>query len=209
MADKGSQNLQKWIKENQQHNPQNNLQNNQPEQPSTVNRSNAQASHKTQDQSVTIDHLKHELKNAKNAAANAERSRDQVVNARQASKEDKGIHSMIHGFSERFDKTYHVPIVESNGKQTTYPLHIVLKPLTAADQYEVYAEEENLTNNMGRFFEANEHVVLQAFTTMRVAGIKVPDGFKDPKKLYRMQLLMQVYFDYLDWERGFCSHIKE
>lgn len=125
--------------------------------------------------------------------------------------DDKGINQMEHGMNpkhpeNRFDKTYHWTYLDSNDKPVPYSVHIVMKPITMKDLQSVNIQNDYTSRGYAKDYEINQYDLLNALSTMQIAGVKVPDAFLHPEKLNNVNLLEKVYVDYLRWLNSFRRH---
>ena len=160
-----------------------------------------------------IKELKTQLRQMREEKADEEQRRENAQKAKKQREDDAAIHDMESGSSrhperqDRFDKTYHLHYINpATGKKQPYNLHFIIRPATLADQNAITSEVTLLTHRLGKYYEVNNYDLIEAFAQLKVLGVKIPDAFKDPAKLHRIDILEMVYLDFLQWEHNFRQY---
>lgn len=163
-------------------------------------------------QQKTIESLKERLgeseknsKNLKNENTHLKSEVDAKVDSKTQMQQEKALNDVIESSNGKyFAKKYKF---ETEGKKP-YKFFIKMHYPTVFEQGAIEQEFASLTNGYGYQFSDELILVFKAIAYLRVVGDECPEELKDPDKLYRTDILVQVFSDYAEWADTFRQKQK-
>lgn len=137
------------------------------------------------------EHLKHDLQSK--------------VDTKTQAQQEAALNDIINSSNGKyFAKQY---TFETQGGKP-YKFFIKMHFPTVFEQGAIEQEFADLTNGYGYQFSDELIIVFKAIAYLRVVGDECPDELKDPDKLYRTDILVQIFSDYAEWSDTFRQKQK-
>lgn len=164
------------------------------------------------EQQRTIENLKERLnesennsKNLKNENVRLKSEVNSKIDSETQMQQEKALNDVIESSNGKyFAKKYKF---DTEGKKP-YKFFIKMHYPTVFEQGAIEQEFASLTNGYGYQFSDELLLVFKAIAYLRVVGDECPDELKDPDKLYRTDILVQVFSDYAEWADTFRQKQK-
>lgn len=135
-------------------------------------------------------------------------SRLEDVKAQEDSKaaaaDKTAVTDIIAGIPAFFTKSYDFKVVGSDDIK----FDIKMRPATLIDSSKVASTVKDLSNSIGGYVSNEIAFALESVAALKVVGIDYPKELIDIDKLYRTDILTQVYSDYIDWMDTFRQRQK-
>lgn len=151
-----------------------------------------------------IKELEQALEDEEDKTAELREQQNRYMQNKNALEEDKAVTALINDDNNKlFVKRYHYDI---DGAPLDFSVKLyapTLSDLGAIEQVFV-----DLTKGRGYDYGNTMQLVFQALSAFQVMGSsehngEVPEFLKDPQHMYRWDILVEVYSDYLDWINTF------
>ena len=154
---------------------------------------------KLQEQVRSLSDRLEQEKDAKQELADKARNQEK---AKRYSIERDAVNDILFGNVNRFfEKEYSVKVANSD---SDYKFNIKMHAPTAIELGQISSKEnEMLKQNKIKNVNSNVQSIFDAIATFSVLGDECPDWFKDPNKVIRWDILMEVYNDFLEWQNTF------
>lgn len=182
-----------------------------------INKSKETDKKKTEEETIaeqqrTIENLKERLnesennsKNLKNENVRLKSEVNSKIDSETQMQQEKALNDVIESSNGKyFAKKYKF---DTEGKKP-YKFFIKMHYPTVFEQGVIEQEFASLTNGYGYQFSDELLLVFKAIAYLRVVGDECPDELKDPDKLYRTDILVQVFSDYAEWADTFRQKQK-
>lgn len=114
-------------------------------------------------------------------------------------KNEKAMNDVITGYKDTFKKHYKFNV--ENGEPIE--MDIEMKPLSAVGVSSLQQTVADFTGGKVKFFDSDYQEISEAVNAFQVAAIECPEWLKDPDKIYRLDIPLTIYEDYIDWLQSF------
>lgn len=151
-----------------------------------------------------IAQLKKQLQASQREVLDAQSKQEEAETRKDNMSAKKAMDSVLTSEDEYFEKDYSFP---TEGKED-FNFHIKMHSPNALEYGRVLSEVERLAkvdDPNTQVADLNPYIqnLYQAIALFKIVGDDVPEVFKHPEQVHKVEILLEVFTDYSDWEATF------